>query len=71
MLYCGSQTEYLDSGIDNIEVDPATGDLWIGSHPINWKIIDVFGILGATNAPCQVRRHDTSIQCQCCLIVAI
>ncbi|XP_045159584.1 serum paraoxonase/arylesterase 2-like [Mercenaria mercenaria] len=33
---------YTGTGIDNIEVDPDTGDLWIGSHPITWKIIDPF-----------------------------
>ena len=48
------QAEYLDSGIDNIEVDPATGDLWIGSHAVIWKILDMFGILGGSKAPCQV-----------------
>ncbi|XP_060596918.1 serum paraoxonase/arylesterase 1-like [Ruditapes philippinarum] len=38
---------------DNIDVDPDTGDLWIGSHPILWKAIDTyFGSI----PPCQVLR---------------
>ena len=28
------------TGVDNIEVDPLTGDLWIGCHPYNWAIMD-------------------------------
>lgn len=40
----------IESGIDNIEVDPVTGDLWIGSHPIVWRTIDPIGIFGATHA---------------------
>lgn len=27
------------TGIDNIEVDPDSGDLWIGAIPITWKIL--------------------------------
>lgn len=27
------QTKYVDSGVDNIEVDPKSGDLWVGAHP--------------------------------------
>lgn len=33
---------YTGTGIDNIEVDPDTGDMWIGSHPITWRVIDPF-----------------------------
>ena len=36
----------LGTGIDNIEVDPATGDLWIGAHPIMWKVIDLINVFG-------------------------
>ncbi|XP_061197023.1 serum paraoxonase/arylesterase 1-like [Saccostrea echinata] len=27
------QSKYLDTGVSNIEVDPHTGDLWVGAHP--------------------------------------
>ncbi|WAR23856.1 PON1-like protein, partial [Mya arenaria] len=40
------QTEYVDSGVDNIEVDQETGDLWIGSHPVTHRIVDIFGWFG-------------------------
>ena len=30
----------MGTGVDNIEVDPLTGDLWIGCHPLNWAIMD-------------------------------
>ncbi|XP_053394251.1 serum paraoxonase/arylesterase 1-like isoform X1 [Mercenaria mercenaria] len=30
------------TGIDNIEVDPDTGDLWIGCHPVTWRLVDMF-----------------------------
>ncbi|XP_052777634.1 serum paraoxonase/arylesterase 1-like isoform X2 [Mya arenaria] len=39
-------TEYVDSGVDNIEVDQETGDLWIGSHPVTHRIVDIFGWFG-------------------------
>lgn len=32
------------TGLDNIEVDPATGDVWLGCHPITHAIIDFFNI---------------------------
>ncbi|KAL4236459.1 Serum paraoxonase/arylesterase 2 [Mactra antiquata] len=32
-------SKYTGTGIDNIEVDE-DGDLWIGSHPITYKVID-------------------------------
>ncbi|XP_052776582.1 serum paraoxonase/arylesterase 2-like isoform X3 [Mya arenaria] len=38
--------EYVDSAVDNIEVDKDTGDLWIGSHPITFRIVDFFGWFG-------------------------
>jgi arylesterase/paraoxonase len=28
----------LDTLVDNISVDPVTGDLWVGCHPNGWKI---------------------------------
>lgn len=31
---------YADTMVDNIEVDPNTGDLYIGCHPIAYKIVD-------------------------------
>ena len=30
------------TGMDNIEVDPTTGDLWIGCHPLNYALMDPF-----------------------------
>lgn len=47
--------KYLGTGIDNIEVDPDTGDLWIGSHPCIWKVIDLINLVGAKH-PGQVLR---------------
>lgn len=44
---------YTGTGIDNIEVDPVTGDLWIGCHPVTRRIIDVFS---GTKPPGQVVR---------------
>lgn len=35
------QSVYLDSHVDNIEVDPKTGELWIGSHIILYAIATV------------------------------
>ena len=31
--------KFVDVGslVDNIEVDPETGDLWLGCHPNAWK----------------------------------
>ncbi|XP_060580720.1 serum paraoxonase/arylesterase 1-like [Ruditapes philippinarum] len=37
---------YLGTGIDNIEVQQDTGDLWIGSHPVMWKTISLINIFG-------------------------
>ena len=34
------QSYDIGTGVDNIEVDPLTGDLWIGCHPLNWAIMD-------------------------------
>ncbi|KAK3107445.1 hypothetical protein FSP39_014760 [Pinctada imbricata] len=46
----------LDSGVDNIEVDPKTGDLWIGSHPKINQIIAYDKSMGKTLSPSQVLR---------------
>ena len=43
----------MGTGVDNIEVDPLTGDLWIGCHPLFWAILDFFDITGADH-PSQV-----------------
>ena len=29
------------TAVDNIEVDQVTGDLWIGCHPVLYRIVDV------------------------------
>lgn len=34
-----SATDSLNTAPDNINVDPDTGDLWLGCHPIGWKIM--------------------------------
>ena len=26
--------------VDNVDVDPVTGDLWLGNHPVPHKILD-------------------------------
>ena len=31
----------MNTGVDNIEVDPKTGDLWIGCHPVMYRILDL------------------------------
>ncbi|KAL4236468.1 Serum paraoxonase/lactonase 3 [Mactra antiquata] len=47
---------YADSAVDNIEVDPITGDLWIGCHPIAYRVLDtVYKVFGYT-LPSQVLR---------------
>ncbi|WAR23861.1 PON1-like protein [Mya arenaria] len=52
--------EYLDTGIDNINVDQETGNLWIGSHPVTWRILNFYGIFGKQTAPSQVLRVKVS-----------
>lgn len=32
-----SQSMHVGSLCDNVEVDPETGDLWLGCHPNAWK----------------------------------
>ena len=43
------------TGLDNIEVDPVTGDVWLGCHPITHAIIDFFNIFNWPH-PSQVSR---------------
>ena len=43
----------MGTGVDNIEVDPETGDLWIGCHPQAWAILDFFDWFGFAH-PSQV-----------------
>ncbi|XP_045159588.2 serum paraoxonase/arylesterase 1-like [Mercenaria mercenaria] len=47
---------YTDTMPDNIEVDPDTGDLYIGCHPIAYKIIDSVLNLFGFAYPSQVLR---------------
>ncbi|WAR23860.1 PON1-like protein [Mya arenaria] len=50
--------EYADTLVDNIEVDADTGTLWIGCHPVNYRIIDdMFGLFGYA-LPSQVIRAE-------------
>lgn len=45
-----------DTLLDNIDVEPETGDLWIGCHPVGYRIFDyIAGFLGLT-LPSQVLR---------------
>ncbi|XP_053392454.1 serum paraoxonase/arylesterase 2-like [Mercenaria mercenaria] len=44
----------MDTAPDNINVDE-NGDLWIGCHPVLWKLLDFYGIFGALQ-PSQVIR---------------
>ena len=44
----------MGTGIDNIEVDPNNGDLWIGCHPLTWKIIDHLKVILNYVGPSQV-----------------
>ncbi|KAL4236461.1 hypothetical protein ACF0H5_004847 [Mactra antiquata] len=48
-------SKYVGTGVDNIEVDKR-GDLWIGSHLITWKILN---LLGQQTPPSQVLRVKT------------
>lgn len=32
--------------VDNIEVDPDTGDLWIGCHPLSYAFMDFLDLFG-------------------------
>ena len=45
----------VDTAIDNIEVDPFTGDLWIGCHPLMWTRMDAYKLFSVT-CPSQVSR---------------
>ncbi len=33
------QRVYLGTAADNINVNPQTGDLWLGGHPLAWKVL--------------------------------
>ncbi|XP_045157147.2 serum paraoxonase/arylesterase 1-like [Mercenaria mercenaria] len=46
---------YVDTHVDNIEVDPTNGDLWIGCHPVGYRIYDLFNWFKHL-APSQVLR---------------
>ena len=34
-----SQAIKVNSALDNVDVDATTGDLWVGSHPVTYKIM--------------------------------
>ena len=38
----------MNTAVDNIEVDQETGDLWIGCHPILYRILDELRVKGKT-----------------------
>lgn len=40
--------------VDNIEVDPSTGDLWIGCHPVAYRIFDDINQFFGLSLPSQV-----------------
>ncbi|KAL3881427.1 hypothetical protein ACJMK2_027870 [Sinanodonta woodiana] len=55
------QTVPVDSGVDNIEVDPISGDLWVGGHPSVGKALEYDANAGKNRtAPSQVLRMKTS-----------
>ncbi|XP_069128988.1 serum paraoxonase/arylesterase 1-like isoform X1 [Argopecten irradians] len=51
---------FLDTTMDNIEVDRLTGDLWIGCHPRYHQIIVHDAQYGSTMTPSQVLKVATS-----------
>lgn len=38
-FFCVLQVLPVDTLVDNISVDPSTGDLWLGCHPNGMKLI--------------------------------
>ncbi|KAK3595227.1 hypothetical protein CHS0354_021542 [Potamilus streckersoni] len=57
----GIQTVPVDCGVDNIEVDPSSEDLWVGGHPSPGKAIEYNANAGKNRtAPSQVFRMKTS-----------
>ena len=36
----------MNTAVDNIEVQPETGDLWIGCHPVMYRILDLSHLFG-------------------------
>lgn len=40
--------EDMYTAVDNIEVDQVTGDLWIGCHPVLYRIVDELRVKGKT-----------------------
>ncbi|OWF43068.1 serum paraoxonase/arylesterase 1-like [Mizuhopecten yessoensis] len=51
---------FLDTSLDNIEVDKLTGDLWIGCHPRYHQIVKHDAKYGGTITPSQVLKLATS-----------
>ena len=47
----------MGTGVDNIEIDRETGDLWIGCHPLAYAILDFFDFFGYAH-PSQVPTHE-------------
>ena len=50
----------MNTAVDNIEMDQETGDLWIGCHPILYRILDELSVKGRT-LPSNVRISDIHI----------
>ncbi|XP_033741687.1 serum paraoxonase/arylesterase 1-like [Pecten maximus] len=51
---------FLDTLVDNIEIEPETGDLWVGCHPIHYYLMDYADIGSKSPAPSQILRVKTS-----------
>ena len=44
--FCFIQEHEMNTAVDNIEVQPETGDLWIGCHPVMYRILDLSHLFG-------------------------
>jgi hypothetical protein len=50
---------------DNIYVHAPTGDLWIGAHPVAYKVMSYFNNLDKYTSPSQVVHVKFEVQCSC------
>ena len=67
MLSLVYQSYDTDCSVDNIQVDPVTGDLWLGCQPLMKAVMDVYGWLGLPHAS-QVGfllfNHNMKLKCR-------
>jgi sugar lactone lactonase YvrE len=50
----------IETGLDNINIDPKTGDLWIGCHPVGHKMMAYIVNHDNSTSPSQVIRIRTN-----------